>query len=208
MTHPRETASGVFRCTTENLEVVMSTSMSDRYRTVSPWLACMSALGTAFWLLRQQMLTSETGIPGQNGTEPPAVSAWQEAVDVSATPYPALVLRVKNGSDVAVHDVTLRAVVGVLGTFVRKPGSMEPQETREIRIAVPAPPRSANVTPDIMFADANKRYWLRSASGQVAQVSSPDTVDFNEDPGAYADKDHPTLHLPLSADAASGRRVN
>ncbi len=85
----------MFRCTAENLEVVMSTSMGDRYRTVSSWLAGMLALGTAFWLLRQQMLTSETGTPSQNGTEPPAVSAWQEAVDVSATPFPALVLRVK-----------------------------------------------------------------------------------------------------------------
>jgi len=198
----------MFRCTAENLEVVMSTSMGDRYRTVSSWLAGMLALGTAFWLLRQQMLTSETGTPSQNGTEPPAVSAWQEAVDVSATPFPALVLRVKNGSDLAVHDVMLRVEVGILGTFVRKPGSMEPQETREIRIAVPGPPRSAAVIPEVMFADANNQYWLHEVSGQVIQLASENLPVFEEMPGAYSDKDHPTIHLALSSEEATGRRVS
>ncbi len=198
----------MFRCTAENLEVVMGTSMGDRYRTVSSWLAGMSALGTAFWLLRQQMLTSETEPPGQNGTEPPAVSARQEAVDVSATPYPELVLMVKNGSDLAVHDVTLRVEVGVLGTFVRKPGSMEPQEAREIRIAVPGPPRSAAVIPEIMFADVNNQYWLHDVSGQVTQLANENLPVFEEMPGAFNDKDHPTLHLALSPEEATGRRVS
>jgi hypothetical protein len=124
--------------------------------------------------------------------EPP-VYGWQEGIDLGAKPFPELVVRVRNEGNSPVHDVTLRVPVGVRGTFVRELHSLGAGQTQEVRIAIPAPPRSERIATEVTFVDETGRGWLRAANGELSQ---PENIPpFTSEPGSYKVEDHPTLHL-------------
>jgi hypothetical protein len=124
--------------------------------------------------------------------------------------FPDLVLRVRNGSDMPVYGTTLSADVGVRGKFYRALGALAPYETREIRIAIPAPPRRSEVTPTLLFRDVAGREWYRAPDGDLRHPTDEDLRDHTElSAGAYSTlEDHPTLFLPLTYEEQRGQRVD
>jgi hypothetical protein len=169
--------------------------MSGRYRGPL-WLTGARGVAVAaavLWLLGEQMMKLGPEPASQSEIDGPAVFGWQEDIDLGTKPFPELVLRVSNKSELPVYDVKLRVPVGVRGTFVRELHSIEPKETQEIRVAIPGPPRSSRVMTELSFVDTIGRQWLRTATGELKQVEQAPL--FDADPGAYSAKDHPTLHL-------------
>jgi hypothetical protein len=137
------------------------------------------------------------------------VAAWLDAYLQDTKPFPELVIRVRNGSELPVYRMIMNIDVGVRGRFVRQPGALGPGETRELRVAIPGYPR-ADVRPDIMFTDAAGREWLRRGwSGKIEDTSTPPHADIMvTNPGAYPSyQDHPTMSLPTSPEEDRGRRV-
>lgn len=136
------------------------------------------------------------------------VAGWAEDLRLGAWPFPEVVLRVRNGSELPVYEVSIRAAYGVVGTFVQHLGSMGPDETRELRIQLPAPPRADPTTPEMQFTDAGQRRWLRDAEGAPRELGKREVVLFTEDAGAYdPPSEHPTLGLALSPEQRRGWKV-
>jgi hypothetical protein len=129
--------------------------------------------------------------PGEAGA--PNVTGWQEGLDLGAKPFPELVLRVSNEGKFPVHDLKLKVPVGVRGTYLRDIHALDPGETQEVRVAIPAPPRSAQVVPEITFTDTAGNHWLRTVTGELKQLQ--ELPGWDAEPGAYRAEDHPTLHL-------------
>src|SRR6266581_4516813 len=143
----------------------MMRDMSVRHRRSLSWLTGTRGLAAfvgVLWLVRQQMMKLGPETASQSEADGPAVFGWQEDLDLGAKPFPELVLRIRNEGEEPVHDVKLRVPVGVGGTFVRDLHSMGPRETQEVRVAIPAPPRSARVLTEVSFADTTGKQWLRT----------------------------------------------
>jgi hypothetical protein len=181
----------------------MMTDMSVRHRRDLSWLTGTRGLAAfvgVLWLAGQQMMKLGPGTASQSEAGGPAVFGWQEDLDLGAKPFPELVLRVRNEGEEPVHSVKLRVPVGVGGTFVRDLHSMGPGETQEVRVAIPAPPRSARVLTEVLFADSTGQQWLRTETGELRKLQEPPA--FDAEPGAYKAEDHPTLRLQ-----SEGRKV-
>jgi hypothetical protein len=174
------------------------------------WLSAIGtvlALGISLSLFRTQIMDRRRQQAERRIAQARLVSAWMEDVDLGSGPYPALVLAVRNGSDQAVYSVSLSAAVGVRGTFVRWLSSMGPGEEREVRVSLPAPPRSDETTPAILFTDSAGVQWLRTWAGELKNPISDDVrAHHTADPGAYDRDHHPTLDKAHELGESSGKR--
>jgi len=181
----------------------MMRGMSVRHRRGLSWLTGtrgLAAFAGVLWLAGQQMMKLGPETASQSAADGPAVFGWQEDLDLGAKPFPELVLRVRNEGEEPVHGVKLRVPVGVGGTFVRDLHSTGPGETQEVRVAIPAAPRSARVLTEVSFADSAGQQWLRTETGELRKLQEPPA--FDAEPGAYTAEDHPTLRLQ-----SEGRKV-
>jgi hypothetical protein len=174
------------------------------------WFAAVGtagAFGVSLWLLRQQIQDRRAQSADHRAAQARLVAGWAEDFDFEAKPFPEVVLMVRNGSDLPVYEVSIRAGYGVVGTFVRNIGSMGPDETRELRIQLPASPRADPSTPEMQFTDAGQRRWLRDATGGLRELGKREVVLFTEDAGAYdTPSEHPTLSLVLSPEQRRATR--
>lgn len=129
----------------------------------------------------------------QVAVDRPSVVGWQEAFDSEAKPFPELVLRIRNDSAGPISNVRLRIEAGIQGTFVRDLQYFARNTTQEIRIAVPARPRSEQVLPEIAFRDAQGKSWLITVGQELKQIEH--IPDWHTNPGAYTTENHPTLAM-------------
>ncbi len=186
-------------------------AMTVRFGDLPSWFAAVGtvgALGVSLWLLRQQIQDRRVQSADRRAAQARLVAGWAEGFRFAGVPFPEVVLRVRNGSDLPVYEVSIRAAYGVVGTFVRQLGSIGPDETRELRIQLPDPPRADPSTPEMQFTDAGQRRWLRDAEGTLRELGKREVVLFTEDAGAYdPPSKHPTLGLALSPEQRRGRKV-
>jgi len=84
---------------------------------------------------------------------------------------------------------------------------MGPHEVREVRISIPAPPRSNLVVPQVAFVDATGRGWLRFGNSLKEATGKDMSEHWHQHPGAYrSDEEHPTLWTSKTGDNAMGFR--
>ena len=186
------------------------------------WAEWLAALGTSGALifavvgLRNERAKDRALTQRQREAEERAqaslVAGWMHNVVLKGfgEGFPELVIRVRNGSDLPIYVVTVSADVGVRGKFYRALDALAPHETREVRIAIPAPPRSSEVTPSLIFTDSAGRLWYRAPRGELRHPTDDDrTAHFETHPGSYGTpEDHPTLHIPLTYEEQRGYRVD
>lgn len=168
---------------------------------VPTWFAATGTVGAfavSLWLLRQNLVDRRLAHAN-------AVAGWLERMELDREPYPALIMRVRNAGDLPVTEVSTRVAVGVRGTFIRYLETLAPRETREFVIYLPAYPRANVIAPDIQFRDVEGRYWERDSNGRLKRHRQYQV--YEQDPGAYPESDHPTLHLPESVEEHRGYRV-
>jgi hypothetical protein len=148
---------------------------------------------------RMEQLTSQAHL----------ISAWIEEPPIDAKPYPQLIAVVENGSNQVIHEVSISLQLGVLGKFHRWLASMGPHEVREVRISIPASPRSNLVMPQVAFVDASGKRWLRSGY-QLREPTDKDMVEhWAQHPGSFnSEEEHPTLWSSKTKDNPMGFRRN
>lgn len=143
----------------------------------------------------------------QRATQAQLVSAWVEEPLINTGTYPQLVTVVENGSNQVIHQVSITVELGVRGKFHRWLASMGPREVREVRISIPAPPRSNLVVPQIAFVDAEGRRWLRSGYKLSVATDADMAEHWRQHPGSYsAPESHPTLWPSKTDDNQMGFR--
>ncbi len=187
--------------------------------------AVLSAIGTvgafavALYLLRVQILDRRADAEDRRETQARLVSGWFDDVsrfsDVAAGPadppdYFEVHVLIRNGSAEPVYGVIVRTHVGNLGDYVRYPGTLGPEETRELRVVVPPDDMHIGMPRvSIMFRDSAGRQWLRSEHGTLTHPTQPAIDAFTKDsPGAYTWETHPMRGLKTTPEDHRGRRLS
>ncbi len=186
--------------------------------SLSSAVGTIGAFGVALYLLFVQIRDRRLEAGDRRTAQARLVSAWFDDVSpftdfAAPTGSPAkfleVIILVRNGSTEPVYRVVVRVKVGVLGEFVRLPGTLGPGETRELRILVP--PDDMHIgSPQVsvMLRDSAGRQWKRSGDGALTQPDENEIRVFMQDsPGAYTLENHPTLSLGRGLEAHRGRRV-
>jgi len=157
-------------------------------------IGTVGALGVSLALIYLQGKDRRKDRMEQLASQARLVSAWTEEPLIDVKPYPQLVTVVENGSNQAIHQVSISLQLGVRGKFHRWLASMGPNEVREVRLSIPASPRSNLIMPQVAFVDASGRRWLRSGY-QLREPTGKDMAEhWRQHPGSYQSEDeHPTL---------------
>jgi hypothetical protein len=166
---------------------------------VPTWIAAIGTTGAfvvALVLLFQSLKQSKKDSADRRKEQAKLMSAWSTGVSMTK-PYPTISFKLRNASEEPIYAISLRAAVGVRGTFIRHVGTLGPQQTADLHIYPPAAPRGDNTNPDVAFTDTAGVQWLRKANGQLTETNVDEFMSFfKEDPGAYDEiAKHPTLRL-------------
>lgn len=166
---------------------------------VPTWIAAIGTTGAfvvALVLLFQSLGQRKQDSADKRKEQAKLVSAWSTGVS-KTEPYPTISYTVRNASEEPVYAISLRAAIGVRGTFVRHVGTLGPKQTADVHIYPPGFPRGENNNPDLAFTDTAGIQWIRKANGQLTESNTNEFIEFfKEDPGAYDEiSKHPTLRL-------------
>ncbi len=162
---------------------------------VGTWVGGTATFVLLVWtitsLLRQRKIDSRE----RRVAQARLISAWLEKTSPLTKPYPTLTYAIRNLSDEPAYAVTLKAVCGVRGTFIRYPGVVGPKKLKKVKIYLPGTPR-AEYYPELAFVDATGTQWLRGSAGQLKETTPMKVSEqMHPDPGAYSMNNHPTLWL-------------
>ena len=166
---------------------------------VPTWVAAIGTTGAfivALILLFQSLAQRKQDSLDRRKEQAKLVSAWSTGVSMTK-PYPTVSFTIRNASEEPVYGISLKANIGVRGTFVRHVGTIGPKLTADVHVYPPGAPRGDGVTPALIFRDTAGVQWIRKADGHLTETNSQGELDFlKEDPGAYDEiSKHPTLRM-------------